>query len=232
MNRALFTDDLHVGIVSLDAAESHYARTVMRLALGAAVRVADGRGGEGQGRLVAAAGKALAVEVTELATAQVSASSVVVLLGLPKPALVDEALQLGTEAGLSGLWLFPTAYSPPGRPKLERLERIALAATRQCRRAVRPSVRWFDNLQAALSALEAEASLFGCSRWVGAPEADAVLSVRHSGAVIAVGPEGGFSPIESQQLRAANFLPVGLGPHILRAPTAVAIATALAVNRW
>jgi 16S rRNA (uracil1498-N3)-methyltransferase len=42
--------------------------------------------------------------------------------------------------------------------------------------------------------------------------------------LLAVGPEGGWSPAEGSAARAANWIPVTLGPHILRTETAALVA--------
>ncbi|HNC96145.1 MAG TPA: 16S rRNA (uracil(1498)-N(3))-methyltransferase, partial [Myxococcota bacterium] len=42
-------------------------------------------------------------------------------------------------------------------------------------------------------------------------------------ATLAIGPEGGFHPEEISFFQEAGFVPAGLGPHILRNPTAVAV---------
>ena len=44
--------------------------------------------------------------------------------------------------------------------------------------------------------------------------------VDHAGIVLAVGPEGGWSPTDREQLRAAGFRGLRLGPRILRTETA------------
>lgn len=214
-----------LGILPIEMDEAHYVRDVLRLSIGATVTVADGRGNRGEATLVEVAPRRLGLDVRSLTTTP-AAAPLIALLGLPKPALVDEALQLGTEAGLTELWLFPTTYSPPGRPRLDRLERIALASTRQSRREILPVIRIFDSLEAVLSALP-PAGVGGPNRWIAAPGADGAPSPSQHGAVVAIGPEAGFSPFESETFAGAGFTTVCLGPHILRAPTAVAVATAL-----
>ncbi|HDR46858.1 MAG TPA: RsmE family RNA methyltransferase, partial [Geoalkalibacter subterraneus] len=42
-----------------------------------------------------------------------------------------------------------------------------------------------------------------------------------------VGPEGGFAPKEVEDFRALGFLPVSLGPRILRTETAAIAGTAI-----
>lgn len=221
----MFVERVSLGTHPIAMDEAHYVRDVLRLAVGATVTVADGRGNRGEAVLVEVAPRRLGLDVRSLTTTP-AAAPVIALLGLPKPALVDEALQLGTEAGLAELWLFPSTYSPPGRPRLDRLERIAIAATRQSRREILPIVRIFDSLEAVLGALPASGN-DAPARWIAAPGAEASPSASQAGAVIAIGPEAGFSPIETATFAGAGFVPVCLGPHILRAPTAVAVATAL-----
>ncbi len=60
------------------------------------------------------------------------------------------------------------------------------------------------------------------------PAADAPLALDHSVDVtLASGPEGGLTAEELEQLAAASFVAVGLGPRVLRAETAPTIAVAL-----
>lgn len=223
--KTVFVEHVCLGIHPIDMDEAHYVRDVLRLEIGAPIAVADGRGSRGSAILVELAPRRLGIDVRSLA-ATPAPTPLIVLLGLPKPALVDEALQLGTEAGLTDLWLFPSTYSPPGRPRLDRLERIALAATRQSRREVLPVVRIFPSLDTGLSALPTTGSE-APSRWIAAPGASGLPRSNAAGAILAIGPEAGFSPIETDTFTNAGFVPVGLGPHILRAPTAVAVAVAM-----
>jgi 16S rRNA (uracil1498-N3)-methyltransferase len=56
-------------------------------------------------------------------------------------------------------------------------------------------------------------------------------AVRHGEIVLIVGPEGGISPAESEQLMAAGARPARLGPSVLRGSTAGAVASALILSR-
>ena len=234
--RTLFVERVALGTLALDADESHYARDVLRMAVGEEVTVVDGRGGRGEGTVGQAPGRTLVVHVGVVAATS-RPGGVVVLLGLPKPALVDEAVQLGTEAGLAELWLFPVGYSPPGRPRLDRLNRIARAATRQCRRDVLPAIRLFDDCTAALTELKGRGPFEPSPLWLATPPAPPGTQAANatgwwsapagSRTVVAIGPEAGFTTFEVEIFLAAGFTPTSLGPNVLRAPTAVAIATAL-----
>jgi 16S rRNA (uracil1498-N3)-methyltransferase len=54
----------------------------------------------------------------------------------------------------------------------------------------------------------------------------------NDGLVVAIGPEGGFSPLDWQQLDATGFARVTLGPRVLRAETAAITACAIAQAEW
>ncbi len=139
-----------------------------------------------------------------------------VLLGVPRGPAVDDALSLGTEAGATGFRLVRAHRSPPGQLRLDRLDRVLRAAVTQCGRADRPLIEERTTLADALLLLPPH-------RFVATPGGGPVTPTREP-AVIAVGPEGGWDPDEQRALVDAGFLPIGLGPFILRTPTAVVAA--------
>ena len=101
------------------------------------------------------------------------------------------------------------------------------AAARQSGRAQIPSVRIVDDLATAIRALP---QLADGARLVLDPKSDQPLAAPAAPAAtdvtLASGPEGGFTADELEALAAAGFVPVGLGPRVLRAETAPVIATA------
>jgi 16S rRNA (uracil1498-N3)-methyltransferase len=177
--------------------------------------VADGRGRAGEARLVALdAGRAvleiLAVEESGEPPARV------VLLGVPRGPLLEEAVTLGTEAGASAFLLVRSRRSPPGEPRLDRLDRVARAAVTQCGRATMPTLTLGDLARALAEVPEGE-------RWRCAPGGTPLVATA-AAVTFAIGPEGGWEAEELARLDAAGFRPAGLGPHVLRTPTAVAVA--------
>lgn len=202
--------------VELPAAESHHLIDVIRVARGESVRVADGAGRSGVAVLADVRGGVAILRVIEAADAPPEVPRVV-LLGLPKPALVEEALMLGTEAGASAFVLVRARHSPPGDPRLDRLARILQAAATQCGRARVPQVGGPVTLHDVLT------GPLPPVRWLATPGGPPP----QGGAgpeIVAIGPEGGWAPEEEAALLAARFRPAGLGPYTLRAPTAVAVA--------
>ena len=122
------------------------------------------------------------------------------------------------------------ARPAPGRggKKEERWRRVALEACKQSGRTRIPAVHPPLNLEEALArptggvgiVMDPEAPS-------GMPPAIARKAASAGGAVVAVGPEGGWSDREMEAFREAGFLPVRLGPRILRTETAAIVSTAL-----
>lgn len=119
--------------------------------------------------------------------------------------------------------------------KLARWQRIAESAAKQSSRTSIPEVRLLSGLQAVLELITAEAApadiRLCCSL---APEACAIrtLSTPTGFAHIMIGPEGDFTETEHTSLTNSGFIPVTLGPTILRAETAAIAAVAMVNGLW
>lgn len=208
------------------ARESHHLLHVLRARPGERVRLVDGHATAAIAVLEGAdeAGCACFLVVERLLTPPPPAR--IVLLGLPKPALLEEALTLGTEGGATRFLLVRARHSPPGEPRAERLDRVVRTAVTQCGRTDVPALQGPHVLAEALR----DPSL-PPTRWLGAPGGPSPampgdVDQRDAGAAVAIGPEGGWSPEEVEALLAAGFAPLGLGPFVLRTPSAVGAALA------
>ena len=115
-----------------------------------------------------------------------------------------------------------------GQKKSHRWPEVVLRAARQCRRAMLPELTavtgWEEALRAAAAA-EMRLMLYeGEGTW-GLDEA--IGRQRPARVSLLVGPEGGFAPEEVEEARQLGFLPVSLGPRILRTETAAIAAAAV-----
>lgn len=204
--------------VEVPEAESHHLLDVIRVARGESLRIADGHGRRGVAVLADVRGGRAVLRVLEAEDAPPEVVRVV-LLGMPKGPLLEDALVLGTEAGASAFVLVRARYSPPGDPRADRLERLLKAAATQCGRPRVPQVSPPVLLRDALAAPIPGA------RFVATPGGGDPGPLPGP-ATIAIGPEGGWAPEEQAALLGAGFAPLGLGPWILRTPTAVAAGLA------
>ena len=202
------------GLLTLSLEESHHLLRVLRLPRGSLLHLSDGQGRQAEARLERVEEGRVGVEIlswTELPTPHAR----LLLLGVPRAPLLEEALTLATEAGLTELRMVRARYSPPGDPRMDRLERVLHAAATQCRRVHLPEIRPICPLSAALEGLPE-------ARWIAHPDAPPLTGIAGA-AALAVGPEGGWAPEEIALLEAHRFQRAGLGAHILRTPTAVAV---------
>jgi 16S rRNA (uracil1498-N3)-methyltransferase len=221
----------------LDGPEGRHAATVKRLRPGEAVLLGDGRG-ELASAVVAATGRDV-VELTLADRTTVAAPSprVVVAQALVKGDRGELAVELATEAGVDGLVPWQAARCVArwaGDKGLARWQRTAREAAKQARRAWVPPVdepvstrQLASRVAAAGCALVLHESATTVLTDVALPADGEVLLV--------VGPEGGITDDELGLLTAAGAVAVRLGPEVLRASTAAAVALgALGVltRRW
>jgi 16S rRNA (uracil1498-N3)-methyltransferase len=232
--RRLFAPSLpeHGGELWLGAEAARHVR-VLRLRVDDPLVLFDGEGGRAEGLIVRVESGSLLCKAGPRTLAAEPVTAVHLVLGLPKSGSLDDAVRGATEAGVTSIHLFAADFSP-GRSteeraqrRLARLERVAREASRQCERDRQPLLHAPTTLDAVLAQIPGGASKLLASAREPAPWP----SVDRSEAWVAVGPEGGFSAAEEATFLGAGFAPISLGPHVLRAITAVPIAVALVSYR-
>jgi 16S rRNA (uracil1498-N3)-methyltransferase len=139
----------------------------------------------------------------------------------PKGERFDWLVEKATELGVARLVPLITDRSvvDPRASKLKRLRRTVIEACKQCRRSdlmrLEPPQRWAEFLNERTGGgtrLIALQSGLPPARWP---------ALRSGGEVVlAVGPEGGFSPEEVDLALRHGWHPVRLGTHVLRVETA------------
>lgn len=202
------------GQIQLPEADSHHLLRVLRLNRGDRISLGNGQGKTAQAELIdVRQGMAcLRIESIDILPPPIPR---IVILGMPKGPLLEEALTLGTEAGATEFRLVQAQFSQPFSLKMDRLLRLIEAAAIQCHRDWLPMLSGPFRLAQACQNLPP--NCYVCTQ--GSPP----LLAQSTATALAIGPEGGWSPPEQAQLLNAGFTPAALGPHTLRAPTAVAV---------
>jgi 16S rRNA (uracil1498-N3)-methyltransferase len=211
---------------------------VLRHAEGDALTLVDEQGCEHAGVLEHVGREQATVRIGQTTCMPVQEESrmrITVCQALPKGDKIDLILQKGTELGVQDFWLFGGQRSVARVStdqldgKLERWNRIAAEAARQCGRRSVPAVRWYPTASAAAAAADQELRLI---LWEGERTnrlRDSIPETSLPGSVIvAIGPEGGFDPLETGHFIGSGFQCITLGSRILRTETAaIAIAAIL-----
>ncbi len=111
--------------------------------------------------------------------------------------------------------------------RVERWRRIAHEASQQSRRTTVPIIDDPITLKLALPAEHAPTRILLSETEQSRPLLSALTQGDHA---LAIGPEGGWTPEEMTLFTEHQWLPVTLGPRILRAETAAIAATAIAAT--
>lgn len=219
--------DLPLGegaVLTLPAPQSHYLGSVMRRQPGDVVRLFDGRSGEWAARVTAVGKKAVTV-VCEAQSAPQDAVPDLWLCAAPlKRGRIDWVAEKACELGVARLVPVLTRRTVVDRLNLDRLRAHMVEAAEQCGRTALPELVEPVALAALLKAWPAVRTLVFADETGGAPLRDALPGVKAPAAIL-IGPEGGFTPEEREMIRAVpGSVAVSLGPRILRADTAAAVA--------
>lgn len=221
-------------LVVLDGRELHHAQ-VRRIAVGAAVALFDGAGFSCVGSVEQASRDALRIRVSAVDPPRAGESPLRLTLavGVLKADKFDWVIEKAVELGVAALQPFSSAHTvaEPSAARHQRWQQLAHAAAKQCGRSVVPPVAAPIDF-AALLALPTAPRLLLAERAAAQPLAAVQWPAPPTELLAIVGPEGGFSDAELAAARAADCLPVGIGPRILRAETAAVTAAALCQARW
>jgi 16S rRNA (uracil1498-N3)-methyltransferase len=223
--------------VALDARAAHYLRNVLRLGTGAEIALFNGRDGEFRARLAAVGKRAAQATVLARRRIQRPEPDIWLLFAPVKRARIDLIVEKATELGVARLLPVITRRTAVARVNLERLAALAIEAAEQCERLSVPSVAAPAPLDAVLAGWPAGRRLFAADEAGGGEPLGAALRGVAAGSppgswALLIGPEGGFAEAELDALRQFQFVtPVGLGPRVLRADTAVTAALAV-VQSW
>ena len=203
--------------VQLTDEQARYLTAVLRLEAGAELEVFDGRGARFRA-FIEQGFLRLGEPLPQQAARGVD---VVLVQALAKGEKMDLVVQKATELGATRV--MPLAAERAvvrlerGSAKVTRWRRVAQEAARQCGRADVPQVDEPCGWDDVFALLPDRRGL------LLVPEATARLGEAARGSsrlLLAVGPEGGFSPEEQARAAAAGMVAAGLGPLVLRTETA------------
>lgn len=224
------------GPTELPDDEARHLTRVLRLGAGATVAVFDGRGAEYLARVEqVSSGRVLVRPYQPVVPAPEPAVGLTVAPALLKGRKFDDVVRDVTMVGAVAVQPLVTERTEARGRDTDRWRRIAVASTKQCRRAVVPVVRAPVPLWSLLEADRSALQLL----LVEPEAADASGALRSlqdrprpATATLAVGPEGGWSVAEVAAATAAGFLPVTFGRRTLRADAVVVCAVSVLQYLW
>jgi 16S rRNA (uracil1498-N3)-methyltransferase len=217
---------------------------VLRLQPGGVITLFNGDGGEHSATILRMGRSDVAVRVDSHDTRECEpARRVHLAVGMPANDRMDWLVEKATELGVASVQPLHTAHSvlrlsgERATKKQAHWQAVATAACEQCGGNRVPSVLPVAELAAWLKTATTAAAAAPVLRCVlslaeGSQPLAAVLASQpaHTAVWFLSGPEGGLSPSEDTAARGAGFVPVTLGPRVLRAETAALAALVLAAH--
>lgn len=218
------------GICRLQEDTAHHAVHVLRIRAGDEITLFNGRGGEYRARVAAIDRLRVTVDILEFRDVErESPLRMILVQGVSAGERMDFTIRKAVELGVAEVRPVLAATSV-ARPKGERAaarqahwQKIAIAACEQCGRNLVPVVH-------ALVAAADYKDQNGGLKIILSPRAGLRFSQACKEAservTLAAGPEAGFNAEEEAAFLDAGFVPVSLGPRILRTETAALAALA------
>ncbi|PIE84484.1 MAG: 16S rRNA (uracil(1498)-N(3))-methyltransferase [Bacteroidia bacterium] len=224
---AYFVPELSAGVLTLPDAESHHCARVLRRRAGDAVLLFDGSGRRAQGWLVSVSPIGTTADVGEVSLEPLTAGRQTWLAVAPTKQMerMEWMLEKAVEVGVGRISFISCEHSERRVVKLERLERVALAAAKQSQTAYVPQLDGMVEFEQFVALPKGKHSTF-----VGHLSPDGGESLAHAlggqslPACVLIGPEGGFSEPELSVLGERGVRPVRLGTNRLRTETAGLVA--------
>jgi 16S rRNA (uracil1498-N3)-methyltransferase len=150
---------------------------------------------------------------------------------------MDAAVEALAEVGAAAIWPMLTRRTVPrldaerATRRLERWRSVARQAAALAGRAGPVPVHPLRSLPQALGSLPPGTRVLACATGAGAPLGAAVAEPPAGPLALVIGPEGGLAPDELADVRAAGGEGVHLGPRVLRARLAGAVALGILLDR-
>jgi len=253
MSRFYITPDSIVdkNTIVVSDKELHHIKDVMRLKAGDSVVAFDGQGKEFTGTIEEVTSRSLKIKIrsTKQITTQ-KLPEVTLVQAIPKLDRMDYVIQKTTELGISSIIAVETARTivhldaAKLKHRMDRWNRIAVEASKQCGRSTIPKIEAALNFKDALKKIDhCDLKLIAClhkdvKKLYQACHCEALhtsdVCNLHTSDVckaeaisILIGPEGDFTEDEVKMAIDAGCVPVSLGPNVLRTDTAPVAALSI-----
>ena len=217
-------NDLARETVEVEGADHRHLFRARRLKVGDRVRLVDGRGAARWSVVDEVTARRAVLRVEGAAPVFEPARRVALFVSAVRPERASWLVEKATELGLRELGWFVSERTSRSLPEqaLERQRRVAKSALEQS------GGSWLPGIAAPVPLGEVKIGAGSVALHPGA--ATPFVAVAGSAEAVVVGPEGGFSEREIEELAARGAVTAHLGPRVLRTETAAVAALAVALS--
>ncbi len=227
-------------IILSDYAQLHHLRDVLRIKPLEQAVVFDNSGNEYIVRVLEIGARAVKLEIKERRPVKEPGLRITVACAIPKKVKMDDIMDKLTQLGVECIIPLQTERmivrldKQKKQERLARWQKIALSAVKQSQRSrlplIKPVTGFKDVVLAAHNFdLKLIPTLEGRRKTLREVFRDSSKKIER--VMVLIGPEGDFTPDEVVLAKEAGFLPVSLGPLVLRVDTAaVAVVSFIKLN--
>lgn len=223
----------------LEGEEAHHCLDVMRCREGDRIIVFNGAGTEAEVEITAASRGSVALSTRLVLNTPRPPVAITLGQAVPKGKNMDLIIQKATELGasrivplLSERTVVQLDGEDPGK-KRQKWQRVAIEACKQCGQNWVPEVAAPVKVEAFLRQVKDPLRLIAAIGPDSRPLKTLLAGRAQAGeaspdaATVMIGPEGDFTPAEISSALSHGFLPLSLGPIILRSETAAIYALSI-----
>lgn len=222
--------------IFLSTDKTHHVLHVLRLDVGDQIQLFNNSGFEFKAKIIEAKKKAIQVEVGESSECDSeSPLEITLYLAVSRGPHMDFSIQKAVELGVKVIIPIISEFSNIKlmghrvENKMTHWKKIIIGAAEQCGRNT------LAELQSPVTFNES-INLHNDSKKLilhpGVGQTMSKININNNKLALMIGPEGGFSEAEFQKALDNNYIPVNLGPRILRTETAVVCSLSNAQQLW
>jgi 16S rRNA (uracil1498-N3)-methyltransferase len=224
-------------VVFLKGEEHHHLSRVARIKNGENIYLFDSRGADYLARVEEVGKNSTRLFILEKRLKSDEKTRITLAQALIKTKNLELILQKATELGMSEFVPVISSRSiikigDKSEKKLQRWRRIVLESSKQCGRSAVPTIHIPYDLSTFFRRGSEEKKIFFCRRG-GQNLRDRLADLPSPASVVLlIGPEGGWTDREEQDILGHGFESISLGPLTLRSETAAIASLAMVSHFW
>lgn len=224
------SENIHNDVITITGNDVNHIKNVLRFKSGDRLEICDGSSNDYIVVIDSVEKDKINTKILDrIGNTNESDIEVTLFQGLPKSDKMDSIIQKNVELGIRAIYPVitdRTVVKPDqgaaAAKKLERWQRIAMEAAKQCRRGIIPRV---ENTLSFIEALEmskrvSSTRIIPCLKEKNNKLRCLLTDKSIKSVSVFIGPEGGFSDEEVNMAEMNGIIPVTLGPRVLRTETA------------
>ncbi len=233
MRRRFFVDQFENQRASMDGEPAHHLGRVLRAQPGQFYELSDGVS-VWLGRIETVTRDRVEFALVEQLPGYLPELKTSLLLSVVKFDAFEWALEKATELGVTRIVPLAAARSEKALlaaavKRAERWKKILLESSQQCRRVQLPRLDALAKPEAVFASSPDGVRILLSESPEARPLRQVLAGANDSSAILAIGPEGGWTDAEFAAARSSSFREASLGKLILRTETAV-VASLAALN--